>query len=62
MGEEIVIGLRNYRKSPFKPHSNLKGNRIHLGTTKYCGVLFSLHSQFICQRVTSLYERTYFIP
>lgn len=33
MGEEIVIGLGNYRELPIKPHSNLQGNRIHLGTT-----------------------------
>jgi len=61
MGELIVIGLGNYRESPFKPHSNLKGNGEvghHLVTTKYHGIWFPLHSQFICQRLTSLCKRT----
>jgi len=61
MGDEIVIGLGNYRESSFKLRSNLKGNSIHLGTGKYCDY-GALTTTSLYARVTSLCKANYFRP
>lgn len=61
MGDEIVIGLGNYRESSFKPGSKLKGNSIHLGTAKY-SAYGALTTTSLYARVTSLCKANCFRP